>query len=172
MAGGSFASAVSNSVLEHISDVQPVVEEVGRLVRHGGSFVITVPNPGYLTHLSGAAWLERIRLGRVAVEYRHWFQSITRVHHLDWEHAWAQRLRRGGFELERSLRYFSPKAMKVLEWGHLFGLPSLASRRLTGRWILAPTSWNLWLTARLVRPYYDSPVAGDGVFTLYLARRR
>ena len=39
------------------------------------------------------------------------------------------------------------------------------------RWILIPAHWNLWLTARAVRPYYDSPAAGDGTFNLYLARR-
>jgi hypothetical protein len=62
--------------------------------------------------------------------------------------------------------------MRTLELGHFLGLPSLASRKLTGRWILAPTHWNQWLTARLVQPYYDSPAAGDGTFNLYLARKR
>jgi hypothetical protein len=81
-------------------------------------------------------------------------------------------LESAGFDVERTLRYFSPAAMKVLEWGHYFGLPSLAWRRLTGRWILVPTRWNLWLAARVVRPYYDFPAAGDGVFTLYVARKR
>jgi SAM-dependent methyltransferase len=172
LANRSFASAVSNSVLEHIPNAQAVVDEVGRLLRPGGRFVFTVPNPGYLSHLSIPAWLTRAGLAQMGEGYRSWFRTVTRVEHLAWEEEWVGWLDKGGFEVERSLRYFSPRALRVLEWGHFFGLPSLVAHRLTGRWIVAPTRWSLWLTARAVRPYYDSPAAGDGTFTLYLARKR
>jgi SAM-dependent methyltransferase len=172
LAGGSFASALSNSVLEHVPEVQAVLEEVGRLLRPGGRFVFTVPNPGYLAHLSVPAWLARVGLGQMGEAYRSWFRSVTRVEHLVWEEEWGGWLDQAGFDVERSLRYFSPRALRVLEWGHFFGLPSLLARRMTGRWIVAPARWSLWLTALAVRPYYDSPAAGDGAFTLYLARKR
>jgi hypothetical protein len=32
----------------------------------------------------------------------------------------------------RHWNYFSPSAMRVLEWGHYFGVPSVAARVLTG----------------------------------------
>ncbi|HET7009313.1 MAG TPA: class I SAM-dependent methyltransferase [Anaerolineales bacterium] len=170
-ASRSFASAVSNSVLEHIPDVRSVLAEVARLVRPKGRFVFTVPNPGYLEHLSLPDAMARLGAARLGQRYEEWFRRITRVQHLVWEEEWAGWLEAAGFEVERSLRYFPPRAMRALEWGHYLGLPSLISRRLAGRWILAPTRWNLWLTARALRPYYDSPVAGDGAFTLYVARR-
>jgi hypothetical protein len=97
---------------------------------------------------------------------------MTRVEHLAWEDEWREWLHEAKMELAGTLRYFPPAALRTLEAGHYFGLPSWVARKLTGRWILAPTRWNLGLTARLVRPYYDSPAAGDGTFTLYLARRR
>jgi SAM-dependent methyltransferase len=172
LAGGIFASAVSNSVLEHIPDVQPVLAEVARTLRPRGRFVFTVPNPGYLDHLSVPDALRRAGMRGAARRYREWFRRITRVHQLAWEPEWGDWLEKAGFGIERTLRYFSPRAMRVLEWGHYFGLPSLVARRLTGHWILSPTRWNLWWTARVVRPYYDSPAAGDGVFTLYVARKR
>ena len=169
---GAFASALSNSVLEHIPDVRAVLAEVGRVLRPDGRFVFTVPNPGYLAHLSIPGWLNRAGLTPAGERYREWFRVVTRVHHLEWEEQWKAWLEESQMEVERTLRYFPPSAMRTLEWGHFLGLPSLVARRLTGRWVLAPAHWNLWLTARALRPYYDSPAAGDGAFTLYLARRR
>ena len=58
---------------------------------------------------------------------------------------WRERLARTGFEIEKSWDYFPPKALHVLEMGHYFGLPALVTRKLTGRWILAPNRANLAL---------------------------
>jgi SAM-dependent methyltransferase len=171
LARASMASAVSNSVLEHIPDVQSVLQEIGRVLKPGGTLAFTVPNPGYLAHLALPAWFEKAGFRSFGERYRGWFRSVTRVEHLAWEDEWREWLERAGLELQGTLRYFPPAAMRVLEWGHYLGLPSLVARKLTGRWILAPAHWNLWLTARAVRPYYDSPAAGDGTFNLYLARR-
>ena len=172
LAGQSMASVISNSVLEHIPDVQAVLKDIGRVLRRGGRLAFTVPNPGYLAHLAVPGWLGRVRLTGPGERYRRWFRRVTRVENLAWEEEWRAWLNAAGLELESTMRYFPPAAMRTLELGHYFGLPSLAARKLTGRWILAPTHWNLWLTARLVRPYYDSPAAGDGTFNLYLAGKR
>jgi len=62
--------------------------------------------------------------------------------------------------------------MHVTEWGHYFGLPSLVSHLLTGRWVLVPKRWNLALTERVTRPYYQAaPESAQGVCTFYIARR-
>src|SRR5512136_2466556 len=46
---GHFASALSNSVLEHIPQVQVVLAELRRVLKLGAPFLFCVPNPGYLT---------------------------------------------------------------------------------------------------------------------------
>jgi SAM-dependent methyltransferase len=51
---GSFDFVLSNSVLEHISDVEPVIAEVSRLLRTGGEFVFTVPGPAFHRSLRGS----------------------------------------------------------------------------------------------------------------------
>jgi SAM-dependent methyltransferase len=50
---GSFDWVLSNSVLEHIDDLEPVLEEVARLLRPGGEFVFTVPGAGFHACLRG-----------------------------------------------------------------------------------------------------------------------
>ena len=161
--GGYFASAFSNSVLEHIPHVEAVLAETARVLRPGAPFYFCVPNPRYLASLS----LSRL-LGR---GYTEWFRRISRVEHADAPETWAARLERAGFILERYWHYFSPAAMRVLEWGHYFGLPSLLARRLTGRWILVRRRWNLSLTERYVRRYASPEPVDLGTFTFFIARR-
>ena len=60
---GSFDFVIANSVLEHIPDLEPVLREVGRLLRPGGTFLFTVPGPGFRTNLRGGLlpWSSRSR---------------------------------------------------------------------------------------------------------------
>jgi len=48
-----FDWVLSNSVLEHIEHIEPVLEEVGRLLRPNGKFVFTVPGPEFHACLRG-----------------------------------------------------------------------------------------------------------------------
>lgn len=170
---GHFASAVSNSVLEHIPDLQPVLDETGRVLRPGALFLFCVPNHQFLGSLSVGRILDRLGLRRLGDAYRRFFNRIARHYHSDPPEVWHQRLELAGFSIESWWHYYPPRAMQVSEWGHLLGLPSLLMRKLTGRWILAPTRWNLLLTDRLLRPLYEAdPRTIEGVCTFYVARRR
>ncbi len=167
-----FASAVSNSVLEHIPDLDDVLVETARVLKRGAPFIFCVPNHNFLPNLSIGRLLNRIHLRGLGDAYRTFFNHISRHHHCDSPEIWEDRLLRAGFKAERCWHYFSSAALSILEWGHYFGLPSWVSRLLTGRWILAPYRWNLSLTRRLVQPYYDEPVAADdGAYSFYVARR-
>ncbi|HLF73118.1 MAG TPA: class I SAM-dependent methyltransferase [Anaerolineales bacterium] len=166
-----FASAFSNSVLEHIPHVEQVLAEAARVLRPGALFVFCVPNHHFNERLSIAAALDKLRLSGLAKLYRTFFDRIARHRHLDDPETWKGRLERAGFVVEKWWHYFPPNALAVLEWGHYFGLPSLLVRKLTGRWILVPAYWNLALTHRLLRPYANAVPDDDGVCTFYIARR-
>ena len=167
-----FASAVSNSVLEHIPDLEPVLVELARVLKPGGLFVFCVPNHAFLPTLSIARFLSRLGLRRLAECYRGFLNRISRHHHCDDLAAWRERLRRTGFEITDQWDYFSPRAQRVLEWGHYFGLPSLITKKLFGRWILAPYRWNLALTMLITRPAYNEPsTQPEGVYAFYICRK-
>lgn len=167
-----FSSAVSNSVLEHISDLDPVIQETARVLKPGAPFIFCVPNHRFLDTLAVSNGLDRIKLKGLADLYRGFFNRISRHYNCDSQDTWKERLERFGFVIEDSWDYFPPEALHVLEWGHYFGVPSWVSKLIFGRWILAPTDWNLFLTDRLVRPYYDrDPRCPDGVYSFYIARR-
>jgi len=169
---GYFGSALSNSVLEHIPHVETVLAETARVLQPGAPFAFCVPNHQFASSLSVGRACDKIGLHRLGDRYRAFFNRIARHIHCDTPEVWQARLEAAGFHLERWWHYYPPQAMRVSEWGHFLGLPSLFVRKLTGRWILSPTRWNLALTMRLVRRFYDnSSICDDGTMTFYLARR-
>ncbi|MGA2111235.1 MAG: class I SAM-dependent methyltransferase [Anaerolineales bacterium] len=166
-----FASAMSNSVLEHIPRVDEVVVEIGRVLKPGAPFVFCVPNPRYLSYLSVARILAAVGLQRAAGYYRDWFRRMSRTYNLDEAEGWRARLDRAGLVLESSWDYFSESSLRTLEWGHYLGLPCLVARKLTGRWILWKSKINLALTWRLVSPHFHEATPAQGAYTFYVARR-
>jgi SAM-dependent methyltransferase len=168
---GHFASAFSNSVLEHIPLVQVVLSELQRVLAPGAPFVFCVPNPRYFSELSVPAMLGQVGLKSLGRAYTGWFRRMSRVEHAAWPEEWQSWLEAAGFTLEKWWHYFSPQAMRMLEWGHYFGAPTLLPHALTRRWIIAPWRWNLALTERLVRPHAVSKPDLQGTFTFYIARR-
>ncbi len=160
----TFASGFSNSVLEHIPHIDARLAETARCLKPGAPFYFCVPNERYLSELS----LPHL-FGK---RYTEWFRRISRVQHADGPEVWEARLEKAGFTLEKWWHYFSPASMRMLEWGHYFGLPSLLARKLTGKWIIAPVKWNLFLTEAYGRLYASTDPVEDGTFTFYIARRK
>jgi SAM-dependent methyltransferase len=167
---GFFANALSNSVLEHIPHVQGVLAETRRVLKPGGLFLFCVPNPRYLSELSIPGGLGRVGLRGLGRAYTEWFRRMSRVEHLAWPEAWQGWLEAAGFCLEKCWHYFSPQAMRILEWGHYFGAPTLLPHAISHHWIIAPYRWNLFLTERLVRRHSIAQPDPDGTFTFYVAR--
>ena len=169
---GTFASVMSNSVLEHIPELDPVLAEVARVIQPGGLFVFCVPNHNFLDNLSVSTFFDRIGLHFLGNAYRAFFNRISRHYHCDSPQVWEERLACAGFRVERWWHYFSPKSLHVLEWGHYLGLPSLVTHFLFRRWILLKQPWNLTLAKAICQPAYDEPDSQPkGSYTFFITRR-
>ena len=169
----SFGCVISNSVLEHIPDLEPVLEDVARVLKSGGFFYFCVPNHQFLPNLSIAKFFDRVHLGGLARLYRNFFNRIARHYHCYNPEKWNELLGRAGFEIVDWWHYFSPQALAVLEWGHYFGLPSAVAHVLFRKWILVPEPWNLRLPQRIVQKFYnENPRTHEGTCTFYIARKR
>jgi SAM-dependent methyltransferase len=168
-----FNTLISNSVLEHIPDVEAVLIEASRVLKPGGIFFFCVPNDLFTKNLSFARFLDQLHLTFLANGYRRFFNQISRHHHCDDPEVWETRLKKCGFRVKKWWNYFSPRALSVLEWGHLFGLPSLFCHALFGRWILMPTHWNLFITQSIVKQsFYESPAIPSGAYSFFIAIRK
>ena len=168
----TFNSGYSNSVLEHIPEIQSVLDELGRIMSPGAYFYFCVPNHQFTSNLFGARMFRDLKLNSLATQYEKIFNRIARHKHLDPPRVWEERMNKAGFIVEEYWNYYSPAASHVTETGHLFGVPSLVSRKLTGRWILVPSRWNLYLTEKITTKHFlQDQVRPDGVCTFFIARK-
>ncbi len=168
---GHFAGAVSNSVLEHIPDVDAVLLDLNRVLNSGATFIFCSPSEYFLEFLSISRFLRRLGLRSLAASYERFFNRISRHHHCDSPDVWRERLGRAGFAVEQCWYYFSPGAHSALEWGHYLGLPSAVSKALFGRWVLWPSRANLWLTEKLLRRYYEEGKQEKGAYVFFVTRK-
>jgi SAM-dependent methyltransferase len=164
-----FSTVVSNSVLEHIPKVEPVVTEIARVLRPGGRFIFCVPGDHFTDLLFFTQLFRRLRLEGLARAYEAYFNRISRHHHCDGPQVWHARLAAAGLTMVDSFYYFSERALHALDLGHYLGAPSLIAKKLSGRWILAPTHWNLALTEHWLRPLYEEPVPNVGAYLFFVA---
>ena len=168
----TFGSAFSNSVLEHIPDIQPVLNETSRVLKKNARFLITMPSNYFTEYMGGAAFFERMGADGLAERYRNFFNAIARHAHTDGPDVWCKRLANAGFEIERWQYYFSKEALHALEIGHVQGVPSAMIRALTGHWIVAPWRSSLRRTERWLRPFYEEPFnPNEGACLLIVARK-
>jgi SAM-dependent methyltransferase len=105
----SFDFVFSNSVLEHIDALEPVLAEVARLLRPGGVFLFTVPAAGFHDCLAGPLfpWSERQRyldgVDRRCAHRRYWSEG-----------EWRKALAPHGMDVRRAVPYLG--AAEVRRW--------------------------------------------------------
>jgi SAM-dependent methyltransferase len=105
----SFDFVFSNSVLEHIDDLEPVIAEVERVLRPGGAFVFTVPAAGFQDCLAGPLlpWSDRQRylenIDRRCAHRRYWSET-----------QWRDHLGRHGLDVAHAVPYLT--APEIQRW--------------------------------------------------------
>ncbi|HOA21154.1 MAG TPA: class I SAM-dependent methyltransferase [Anaerolineaceae bacterium] len=166
-----FPCAISNSVLEHIPDVQPVLDEISRTLTKDGVFLFAVPNQRFKSDLWGSLVLRKLGLREAAMGYSKFFNRIARHHNLDTPEHWMERLARAGFQKVEYWNYFPVKAMRMLERGHLAGLPNLLWKKLFGKWVLFPDIRNPFLRVKRMRKLLTDPFCDEGTCTFFVARK-
>jgi SAM-dependent methyltransferase len=178
---GSFATVISNSVLEHIPDVSPVLSEIARVLRSPisangntvGRLIFCVPSDHFSELLMFSTFFERVRLEGLARVYEGYFNRISRHHHCIGPEEWRARLTEAGLRLTDFFYYFSERAHHALDLGHYIGVPNLIAKRLTGRWVLFPSRRNpiLVATERWLRPLYEEPLPEVGAYLFLVAEK-
>lgn len=154
-ADASFATVISNCVIEHIIDNDAVLSEIARVLRPGGTFATTLPSQHFADMLLGSTLLRGLHLRRLSAAYGRFFNRISYHHHIHDPDEWRRRLDAVGLEVVHWSYYFSARAHRAFDASHYLGVPNLISRKLTGRWVVHPLQmkpFEWWM-----RRYYAEP---------------
>jgi SAM-dependent methyltransferase len=111
----SFDLVFSNSVLEHVDNLDDVLAEVARVLKPGGRLVFTVPLREFDDLLLWRRALARVRLREMAQRYAAAIDKRLVHRNLLSEEAWRERLAALGMETIEAVPYLSSSAIAVWE---------------------------------------------------------
>ena len=106
----TFDFVLSNSVLEHIPDLEPVLKESARVMKSGALFLATVPGPEFHACLKGPFFSQAKR--------QEYLDALDkRVAHVRYptEQQWREMCARNGLELVEALPYLAQPVVRRWE---------------------------------------------------------
>lgn len=133
-----FETVFSNSVLEHIPNLQPVLNEVSRVLRPDGVLMFTVPTTDFQDLLFCSALLRQAGLRSLSMLYGRAVNGVFKHHNLLDYSTWEKNLCASGLQITDHLVFNPPSVMKLHD---LFLLPSVmayVTNKFLSRWILWP----------------------------------
>ncbi len=165
----SFQTIVSNSVLEHIPDVEMTVREIARVLKPGGEFAMTTPSEYYPEFLLGASLPKKMGITKLGQLYGNFFNKISSHAHVDSPKVWTRRFSRYNLEVVEHFYYFSESAHRAFDMAHYIAVPNLATKRLRGEWVIHPLQAKP--LERWYRRYYDEPLPEKGAYQFFRVRK-
>lgn len=168
----AFETVMSVSVLEHIPNVQPFFAEARRVLKPGGTLVISMPLVDMDAYMAFPPIARKMGLGFAADAYvkrvHRSFKHIN-LHEPEW---WLTAVRDAGFTIEREQRIISRAATRAFDIGLPTAMFSQIGRLTRGKravWHPAPVV-SAW--AKVLRPLVTrEEQPGDGSNIFIVARR-
>ena len=130
---GSFATIFSNSVLEHIPQLRPVLAEAYRLLRSGGRFYLTVPTDMFDKYSVLYQLLSLFRLNLLAENYRRFFNKFWKHFNYHQRAEWEEIFRASGFKIVETKEYDSKVGCLFNDFLAPFALLSFILKKTTNR---------------------------------------
>lgn len=136
---GTYRTILSNSVLEHIEQLEPVLREAYRLLAPGGHFYMTVPSDLFEHYSVINQALLLLGLKGLAGRYRAFFNRFW-VHYHGYPVAkWRSLAEKAGFTVVES-RSYAPRYLCVLnDFLVPFSILELLTKKILNRWTLFPS---------------------------------
>lgn len=156
-----FATVISNCVLEHIPNLDEVTKEMYRVLKPGGSCIVSVMAKPWEDNLFGS-----LIMGN---SYTQWMQKKQMHINVYTSEQWSEVFHSAGFRIEKQIGYLSPAACRFIDIAHYLSLPSLLSYVLWKKWVLFSYLSRIYPIERLSRiigPDVDSKISGAIFFVL------
>lgn len=134
----SFNTVFSNSVLEHIPDLLPVLREINRLMSEDARFYVTIPTDRLERATFLARILSAIGLEQAAESYGRFYNRFWRHFNVHSLQEWRAIFEEAGFEVEIERPYVPVNQSTLYDLLTPVALPALVAKKMFNRWFLIP----------------------------------
>lgn len=146
-ASGSFNTVFSNSVMEHIPDIEPVIQEAHRLLSDNGNFYVTLPTNLFDRYGVISRILMSLGLKSSAEKFRKFYNGFWRHYHYYDANGWKTLFEKNGFKIVEIKEYGTKAICTTNDFLTPFSIPSLVFKKIFNKWTLFP----------FMRPVLTSP---------------
>jgi SAM-dependent methyltransferase len=134
---GSFRTIFSNSTLEHIPNVRPVIQEAARLLAPGGYFFVTIPTDKLQRYSLGSRFLRKLGLESAANAFESRYNAFWKHYNALPERDWEGIFTDCGLEVESKIVYCPATLVAWFDGLLPFSIPSYLLEKITGRWLFS-----------------------------------
>lgn len=160
----SFSTVFSNSVVEHIPDLEQAVSEMSRVLKRGGRFIITVPTPYLTAYLMGVDFFKNIGLDFMADKYGKFFNRMFVHYNLLNHREWRKVLVKHKLKMTKHYYYHTPAMVKTHEFLAYLAVPYGITKYFFKHWVVFPGFRKIfvvpWLK-KILYPLYLADVEKD-----------
>lgn len=136
-----FSTVISNCVFEHVENIDKTLSEIFRVTKRGGVMYCTVMTDVWNEHLLG-----RKLLGK---KYLKWMKKVQRHPNLYSVKKWDKVFSNSGFSVVEKTGYSGKPSSRKNELFHFLSFDSLLTKKMFGKWVVAPWRFNLLNLQRL-----------------------
>jgi SAM-dependent methyltransferase len=104
----TFDIVFSNCVMEHIPGLQDVLYEVSRVLKNGGTFILTVPTPQFGRHSYIYQFFKKIRCWKISNLYRYLLNKRLCHYNIYDLAQWDSFLNKAGLKIKSAQYYIKP----------------------------------------------------------------
>jgi len=137
-ADGSYRTILSNSVIEHIPDIQPVLLEAYRLLAPGGRMYLTVPSNRFDEYTWISQFLAALGLDNLRRRFGEFFNRFWVHYHYHTLEHWRKIAESAGFEVIEAHTYGPRRACLLNDFLVPFSVPEYLTKKFLNRWTLLP----------------------------------
>jgi len=134
----SFNTIFSNSVMEHIKELEPVLVEAARLLKKEGYLYLTLPTNRFEEFTFLNQVLCFLRLNNLAKKFRTFFNNFWKHYHCYEKKDWETIFNKNGFKVVKSFEYGSRKFCTINDMLAPLCFPSFVTKKITNRWFAFP----------------------------------
>ena len=131
-----FSTVISNSVFEHLDDLNNTLREINRILKKDGVLIFTTYNKSFSKSLFYNNCIKKLGLHRLASNYSKKVDTIFKHKNLLSIKEWEKMLCANGFEIIKYKEFLSKNTMNIFGLFLPFSLPNLACKKLINRWKL------------------------------------